>query len=193
MKKMNLVFIAIAAFSLLMAADMVVNKNDGTEVVIPIEEIENITFATAVWNETMVEGITFQWMTDADYLYGMVTAPTTGWVSVGFDPTNQMADANILIGYVESNGTVNMRDDFGTTAFSHASDTSLGGTDNIMEQGGEETGGSTMLSFKIPLNSGDQYDRVLVPGNTYTIILAYGSSDNYTGIHSEATSTDIDL
>ena len=189
-----IIFIMIVVFlGTLFAADMVVNKTDGSEVVIPIEEIENITFMTAAWNEVMVDGITFQWMTDDEYLYGMVTAPTTGWVSVGFDPTNQMANANIIIGYVDSNGMANIRDDFGTSSVSHASDTSLGGTDNIMEPDGEEGGASTMISFKIPLNSGDQFDRVLIPGNTYTIILAYGSADNFTGFHTMATMMDIDL
>jgi len=132
-------------------------------------------------------------MTNAEYLYGVVIAPTSGWVSVGFDPTNQMEDANIIIGYVESNGSVNIRDDFGTSITSHASDLTLGGTDNIMEPTGEEGDASTMISFRIPLNSGDQFDRVLIPGNTYTIILAYGSSDNFTGFHTLATSTVIDL
>jgi hypothetical protein len=193
MKKMNLILIAIAALTILTATDMVINKTDGTDITIPIEEIENITFATASWNETTVQGITFQWMTDAEYLYGMVTAPTSGWVSVGFDPTNQMQNANIIIGYVESNGTVNIRDDFGTSPGSHASDLSLGGTDNIMEPAGEDTGSSTMISFKIPLDSADQFDRVLVPGTTYPIILGYGSSDNYTSFHTLVTSTEINL
>lgn len=29
-----------------------------------------------------------------------VSAPTTGWVSVGFDATSAMKDADIIIGYV---------------------------------------------------------------------------------------------
>lgn len=193
MKRLSLFFVmAVAVFSMLAAGDMVINKTDGTDIIVPLDEIENITFSTMEYNEVTVEGITFQWMTDDEYLYGMVSAPTTGWVSVGFDPTNQMADANIIIGYVDG-GMVSIRDDFGTSGTSHASDSSLGGTDDIMEPGGMEENGETMISFKIPLNSGDMYDSVLVPGNNYMIILAYGSGDNFTGFHTLATSTDIDL
>lgn len=193
MKRLSLFFVmAVAVFSMLAAGDMVINKTDGTDIIVPLDEIENITFSTMEYNEVTVEGITFQWMTDDEYLYGMVSAPTTGWVSVGFDPTNQMADANIIIGYVDG-GMVSIRDDFGTSATAHASDSSLGGTDDIMEPGGMEENGETMISFKIPLNSGDMYDSVLVPGNNYMIILAYGSGDNFTGFHTLATSTDIDL
>ena len=193
MKHIILAILIIFSFSLLISTDMIINKTDGTNITIPLDEIESITFTTASWNEVTSEGITFEWMTDDQYLYGRVTAPTTGWVSVGFDPTNQMANANIIIGYVESNGAVNIRDDFGTSSHSHASDESLGGTDNVMMPTGEEVNGSTTIGFKIPLNSGDQYDRVLVPGNTYTIILAYGSADNYTSFHTNATSVDIGL
>ncbi len=193
MRNSIIILILVTIAATIFAADMVINKTDGTEIVIPILEIEDITFTTTTWNEVIVDGITFQWMTDDEDLYGMVTAPTSGWVAVGFDPTNQMQNANIIIGYVDVNGMVNIRDDWGISATSHASDTSLGGTDNVMEPAGEEGGASTMISFKIPLNSGDQYDRVLVTGNTYTIILAYGSVDNFTSFHTLATFTEIEL
>jgi len=193
MKKFSIFFVmVVAAIGMLAAADMVINKTDGTDIVVPLDEIENITFSAMEYNEVTVEGITFQWMTDDEYLYGMVSAPTSGWVAVGFDPTNQMADANIIIGYVDG-GMVSIRDDFGTSSTSHASDTSLGGTDNIMDPGGMEENGDTMISFKIPLNSTDMYDQELIPGENYTIILAYGSADNFTSYHTLATFTDIDL
>jgi len=193
MKKFIIFFVmVVAAIGMLAAADMVINKTDGTDIVVPLDEIENITFSAMEYNEVTVEGITFQWMTDDEYLYGMVSAPTSGWVAVGFDPTNQMADANIIIGYVDG-GMVSIRDDFGTSSTSHASDTSLGGTDNIMDPGGMEENGDTMISFKIPLNSTDMYDQELIPGENYTIILAYGSADNFTSYHTLATFTDIDL
>lgn len=192
--KKYIIFILLGLIALLSAAtDLVVTFTDGHTDSVPVNEIVEITFAPL--ENVIVEGIEFQWRTDDDFLYVNLYAPTTGWVSVGFDPSNQMADANIIIGYVNDMGETMIRDDYGTSATSHASDVSLGGTDDIDGDYvyGSEVDGTTMLHFKIPLNSGDMYDKELVPGNTYTIILAYGSTDNFTGFHTVATGTTIQL
>ena len=52
-------------------------------------------------------------MIDEENLNIQVTAQTTGWVAVGFDPSSKIKDANILIGYVAADGAF-LRDDFGT-------------------------------------------------------------------------------
>ena len=192
--KKYIIFILLGLIALLSAAtDLVVTFTNGHTDSVPVGEIEEITFAQL--ESVTVEGIEFQWRTDDEFLYINLYAPTTGWISVGFDPSNQMADANIIIGYVDEFGEVEIRDDYGTSATSHASDLSLGGTDDVDSDTiyGSEVDGTTMLHFKIPLNSGDMYDKELIPGNTYTIILAYGSADNFTGFHTVATATTIQL
>jgi len=189
--KKYMIFMLVGLIAMLSATDMVVNYTDGSMVTIPVGQVEQITFEQ--YEMVTVDGIELQWRTDDEYLYVNVSAPTTGWVAVGFDPTNQMADANIIIGYVNDGGEVMIRDDFGTSSTSHASDESLGGTDNTTEHYGMEDAGTTMLHFKIPLDSGDMYDKVLVPGNNYNVILAYGSADNFTGFHTMATGTNIGL
>jgi hypothetical protein len=189
--KIYFIFILTAFMMLLYATDMVITKMDGTMMSVPVEQVEQITFEQ--YEMVTMQGIELQWRTDDDYLYVNLSAPTTGWMAVGFDPTNQMADADIIIGYVDGGGEVMIRDDFGTSSTSHASDVSLGGTDDVMDHYGMEDNGTTMLHFKIPLDSGDMYDKVLVPGNNYNIILAYGSADNFTGYHTMATGANIDL
>jgi hypothetical protein len=186
-----IIVILIVLVTVLSAVDMVIEKSDGSMDYIPVSLIDNITFAQ--YEEVVVDGITMQWRTSDEFLYVNLMAPTSGWVAVGFDPVNAMQNADIIIGYVDSSGEVNIRDDFGTSPGSHAADTSLGGTDNVMDQYGTDDGSMTMLHFKIPLNSGDEYDKVLVPGNTYEVILAYGSADNFTAFHTMATSTEIEL
>jgi hypothetical protein len=190
--KKNIFFVLLGMFTLLAAAtDIVISFSDGYQGVAPVEYIDQITFEPL--ESVVVDGIELQWRTDDDYLYVNVIAPTTGWVAVGFDPVNQMDEANILIGYVDSSGEVMVRDDFGTSPTSHASDESLGGSDDIEDYLGLEQDGETMIRFQIPLNSGDMYDKELVPGNNYNVILAYGSSDNFSGMHTLATGTNIQL
>ncbi len=147
------------------------------------------------WQEIVVDGFTLNWATvPGDLLSVKLSAPTTGWLSVGFDPSQAMLDANIIIGYVESSTAV-LRDDFGWQMTSHRADTLLGGTHDLTVDGGSEAAGETEIQFTIPLNSGDSYDRELMIGNTYTVIFARSANgeDNFTAPHSVTASAQIEI
>lgn len=145
------------------------------------------------WQEITVEGITLRWATVAGgNLSVELNGPTAGWVAVGFDPTQQMLNANIIIGYVAS-GTPVIRDDWGWQPTSHRDDIVMGGTSDVTLDGGFESGGSTEIQFTIPLDSGDAFDKALVPGNTYNIILALGSGDDFSAPHTLAASASITI
>ncbi len=149
-------------------------------------ELSNITLEgySRATDEQMAFDL--QWKVDGDVLHVQIAALTTGWVAVGFDPTNKMAGANFLIGYV-AGGTPMISDDYGVAMFRHAPDTTLGGEKNISDLEGKEVNGATLLRFTIPLNSGDSYDKPLVPGKTYKVIYAHGSdgADNFAAYHSK--------
>jgi hypothetical protein len=147
------------------------------------------------WQVLNVQGFTIEWATTgANELSVELTAPTTGWVGVGFDPDSIMLGANFILGYVAS-GTPTLRDDYGWQTFSHRDDTLLGGTNDISSPGGSESGGSTTITFTIPLDSGDQYDKPLDPGTSYTILLARGpnGADNFTTQHEFMTTASITI
>jgi len=148
------------------------------------------------WQEYIVEDFSFEWKPEDSLstLLIRITAPTTGWVAVGFDPSSFMTDANLLIGYVE-NDTVFLRDDFGTGQVTHDADTNLGGTSDVEIIDGSESSSGTTIEFRIPMNSGDQYDKVLVDGNTYSMIFAFGydGADDYTSGHEWAGLASVEL
>ena len=140
-------------------------------------------------------GVTFYWSNDAEYLYGALSAQTSGWVSVGFDPESRMQGANYILGYVQGGQTV-IEDMYGTRPSgpgSHPADVELGGRNDILEYGGREEGGVTAIEFKIPLDSGDEYDKPLRPGMSYGIILAMGPSDDLQSYHSARGYAEITL
>jgi hypothetical protein len=112
-------------------------------------------------------------------------------VAVGFDPSNKMKDAGIFIGYVKD-GVAYARDDFGTSAMSHASDESVGGKSSIISFKGTENDGATTMTFVVPVDSGDPKDAKLSPGQ-HTVILAASNSDSFTGFHSKVGKTVITL
>ncbi len=144
------------------------------------------------YNEITAEGITLQWKISGSLLEVVLTAPTDGWVAVGFDPTSLMKDANIIIGFVKD-GIPEVRDDFGSWYTSHDPDESQGGTTDVVITKGSESGKKTELAFTLPLDSGDPLDRTLVKGNTYTVILAYGTVDDFTTRHKKRTKVGITL
>jgi hypothetical protein len=130
-------------------------------------------------------GVTFHWSNDAEYLYGALSAQTEGWVSVAFDPEARMQGANFVFGYVKE-GQAFVEDMYGIRPAgpgSHPSDEQLGGSHDIPEYGGLEEGSVTAIEFKIPLDSGDEYDKPLRSGSSYTVLLAVGSSDDLDSYH----------
>jgi hypothetical protein len=120
-----------------------------------------------------------------------IEAPSKGWVAVGLDPAMGMKGADFLIGFVKDGVTV-VRDDFGVSPMSHASDTSQGGIDNITAFSGEEKGGVTMITFSVPVDSGDAKDGHWTPGK-HVIIMARSDSDNFNAIHSARTKFEITI
>lgn len=141
-----------------------------------------------------VDDFEMSWVISGNQMEITMTAPTTGWVSVGFDPSAAMKDADIIIGYVDD-GDVHLRDDWGDGHISHRPDTYLGGTDDATAVFGSEEDGVTSITFRIPMDSGDQYDKVLMEGVTVKVILAYGpdGDDSFTGFHSWAKTVELEL
>ncbi|MDP8322166.1 MAG: DOMON domain-containing protein [Candidatus Stygibacter australis] len=147
---------------------------------------------TLGFNVVYKSGFTFKWKIVGDSLRCMLEAPTTGWLAVGFDPSEEMQDANFIIGYVD-NGITYIRDDFGVSEILHSADLGLGGENNVRRVFGHEESGSSEMRFTIPLNSGDMYDRAIVPGNEYKVIFAHGfnGADDFNSMHAEAEDEDV--
>jgi hypothetical protein len=124
------------------------------------------------------------WANDGSVLRVGLESPGAGYVAVGFDPEVQMEGANLVIGYVHE-GDAFVRDDFGTSANGHTADTDRGGENNILSSAGTEWADHTVIEFVIPLDSGDEMDKPLRPGGTYTILVAYHDlQDGFEARHS---------
>lgn len=152
-----------------------------------------ICHATEYDHEANVDGILFAWKVDGENLNVKLSAKTTGWVGIGFNPTDQMQGADYVLGYVKK-GKVSLRDDYGDSKRAHKSDEKLGGTSDVTMIGGEEKGGMTTVEFTIPLNSGDKYDSVIDPAAETVVLLAYGGKrDSFTSKHKKRKSIKVNL
>lgn len=134
------------------------------------------------------------WRHDGEFLYFAMEGDTQGWVSVGIEPTRAMKDADFLFGFVEG-GEAKLWDAFGVgaTGPTHPPDDEIGGANHILEFAGVETDNMTRFELKRLLDTGDAYDKALVPGNSYAIIIAIGNADDYDGYHSWVRSGQLQL
>jgi hypothetical protein len=129
------------------------------------------------------------WQNDASTLYVGLVGPGTGWVAVGFDAKNRMQGANILIGAVTA-GTLTLEDQFGSGPFSHRGDR----VSSLLQRGGSEVDGKTIIEFALPLAAGEADDVALSPGQTVTVLLSFHStSDGLTTKHTGRSTVTITL
>lgn len=139
-----------------------------------------------------LKNFSVSWVVLENEIEFTLRAKTTGWIAIGFEPTKMMKDADIIIAYVKD-GELTIEDQYANGLTSHKPDTTLKGTDDVVGIEGIEKDGYTTVKFRIPQNSKDKFDKKLIPGKKYKIILAYGKKDNFKSIHSYKTSTEIKL
>ena len=130
-----------------------------------------------------VTGVTIHWYNDAEEIYIGLESPGTGWVAIGFDPVAFMRGANFIFCYIVD-GEAFVSDQYGSGSFAHLPDTSSGGTEDITEYAGIETSEGTVFEFRMPLESGDEYDNPLSPGGIHTGMSSVQmTSDSLTAKH----------
>jgi len=130
---------------------------------------------TAVPKSVTAQDFSFTYSLDDKNLTGKVTHKGTGWLAIGFKPTTVMKNANIILGTLVDGHSV-VVDQFGSGMFSHEADTVLSGQNNLVSSELTESNGVTVLTFTIPLNSGDSKDVILKAGETIKVIFAAGKS-----------------
>ncbi len=119
------------------------------------------------------DNMEFLWTVEGDQIHVQLSAKTSGWVGIGFDPEKAMSGANIIIGAVK-NGKFRIEDHYADRKTSHKNDEKLGGTNNVLNPSGKEIDGITTISFTFPLDTGDKYDKPIIPGKFSKVMLAYG-------------------
>ncbi len=135
-------------------------------------------------HETTIGQVTVYWSNDDQYLYLAAEAETSGWLGIGLDPEDRMQGANYIIA-AERDGAPSLYDAYGQGVIgaTHPEDTEIGGTDDLVASAVSVQGGIVRLEVQLPLDSGDEYDKVLQPGETYPIIVATGTGFQFSAPH----------
>ncbi len=142
---------------------------------------------TNQFNSDIEMEIFWEFSQDEEELYMVLKSPASGWLAIGFEPTNRMADAKIIIAGFE-NETFLLEEHYGTAATSH----DIIEETYIEKATGERDEDLSRAEFVIPLTGDSRYD--LSAGEVYTIILGYhSSSDNFVQRHTQRTTIELEL
>jgi len=122
------------------------------------------------------DGYTLAWRIHDASIDVRVSYQTNGLVGFGIGKTGTMEGSHIILGFV-LDGKATVADHFGHAHNAHGPQEKVGGRDSLTARGGTFENGKTTISFTMPLNTGNPRDPVLVPGETYQVILANGGDD----------------
>ena len=104
-------------------------------------------------------------------------AQNDGYLALGIRPENKMQGADIIM--CAFNGTkAIISDEYATGPFGpHPEDTSLGGTNDIMDPSGSKQNGWSTFEFNRKLSTGDSHDKDLTLGDNPVMWAIGGSAD----------------
>lgn len=149
--------------------------------------------ATEYQHKIEVKDMAFSWSVDDEKINVQLSAKTTGWVAIGFDPEKAMQGANIIIGAVKGD-KFKVEDHYGDRKRGHSNDEKLGGKNDVMDAAGVEEDGVTTISFCIPLKTEDKWDKVIVADQPMKIMLSYGAGkDSFKTRHPYRTVLEVNL
>lgn len=156
------------------------------EVTLDSALIEELVYTNHFISDIDME-LFWEFSLEEEELYMVLKSPGSGWLAIGFEPTNRMADAQMIIAGFENEGFI-LEEHYGTGPTTHEKIDET----YIENSSGERTAESSRIEFVIPLGVESRYD--LQQGEEYTIILSYhNSSDNFLQRHSQRTTIEVEL
>lgn len=134
------------------------------------------------------------WQVEGEKIFMAIEAKAPGWVAIGFEPTNIMANADMIFGIVGEGKDVQAIDAWSTGSFGpHPPDADQGGKNNIIGYAGSRKDGVVVFEFSRLLSTGDTYDKIIPRTGNFKIIWAYSASLKFNAMHSRAGSLTISM
>ena len=123
-------------------------------------------------------GVEVTWYFEGESVCFEMSAPTQGWVTIGFHPSQQIQGAYLLMGHVV-NGKAEVVEHYTLKPGMYRPIHELGGQPQVYGVTGKQTEQRTELSFSLPLKAGSKYQRPLNPDWEYFMTLAYSAEDDF--------------
>src|SRR5680860_113687 len=128
--------------------------------------------------KVMKDGMTVSWYFDGNEIHFEMYAPTKGWVAIGLNEYSGIKNAYLLMGHIVK-GEADVVEHFTQSPGNYVPIQDLGGVVRVRNVSGKEKNGKTSLKFSLPIGKATEYQKELVEGKKYHMILAY-SAVSYT-------------
>jgi len=125
-----------------------------------------------------VEEFVLKWEHFGESVRFTLSAPTNGWVALGFSEDNDIINSNLIMLRVDGD-EVYAEDQYVIGFGKHPSIESLGSISRISNVEGIEQSGETIVSFSILKQKLDAYHFNLSTGREINVWLAYSVSDDF--------------
>jgi DOMON domain len=123
-------------------------------------------------------GMVVNWQFEGEYLAVQMSAPSDGWVAIGFNTADGLSGTNLIMAAVSDAKTL-LSDRYIVAPGDHRSIEDLGGIPSLLLDTGLEKSGTTTISFKIRTEASDKYHFDLSPGKVFHLLLAYSLEDDF--------------
>ena len=125
-----------------------------------------------------IQGMELSYALRSDSIDITLSAPTRGWVGIGFNKVNSIVGSDLILFHIVENKS-EVLDMFVLSAGNPKPDHELGGSTAAVIKQASEKGNRTIIDFSIPLRSKDPNDFPLEPGKDFWLILAYSTHDEF--------------
>ncbi|MEO9475169.1 MAG: DOMON domain-containing protein [Cyclobacteriaceae bacterium] len=119
-----------------------------------------------------------QWQHDQRFLELTMSAPTKGWVAIGFNELDELKDAYLIMGAVR-NGKVNVEEHYVFASGDYRSFEEIKFSSHLSGISGDEGQSGTNISFKLPADMMTKYTKLLSEGATFYLIMAFSQEDDF--------------
>ena len=137
-------------------------------------------------------GMSISWHHQNDRIYIEMSAPTDGWVAIGFNTHAGTTGTYLLMGHI-INGKANVVEYYTTSPGDYNPITTHGAQAKIQDIEGVEKGKSSTLKFSLPILATSKYQRNLTEGTAYIMLIAYSREDDFKHHSMMRTSVEVKL
>ena len=143
-------------------------------------------------NSVTKNDMTVNWQYQNDRIHFEMSAPTDGWVTIGFNTGSGMIGAYLLMGHIV-NGHTNIVEHFTSSPGNYQPISNYGVPSAVQNISGREAPKRTTLKFSLPIQATSQYQKDLTENMEYTMILAFSREDDFQHHSMMRTSVNIKL
>jgi hypothetical protein len=122
--------------------------------------------------------MTMKYHHQANKLSIELSAPTSGWLAIGFNAQQSIKGTHLVMCHVVDD-KIKVVEHYTVSPGNYQAISALGGENAVSNIKGRQHGQTTNISFDLSIDPVDRYHKNLAKGNAYFITLAYSQSDDF--------------